>query len=177
MVGARGFEPPTPWSRTGVSENLKPCRCRTCKHRHPKILPLIGPQLVHKLFIRSIPKTESFPNYRNPKENSLGLSGLFCNLSVLLRTGLRTAAAACWFPSELRDYGSKPLRQRCTGPNLSFTIGFGTHSLWWAHILFARWTVCLVSRRFALRYWNEEPFRGGGRRCRIELCRPTSFQR
>ena len=23
VVGARGFEPPTPWSRTGVSENLK----------------------------------------------------------------------------------------------------------------------------------------------------------
>ena len=29
MVGAKGFEPSTSWSRTGVSENLKFCWCRT----------------------------------------------------------------------------------------------------------------------------------------------------
>jgi|HubBroStandDraft_6_1064221.scaffolds.fasta_scaffold106411_2 hypothetical protein len=28
VVGASGFEPPTPWSRTGGSENLKSCRRR-----------------------------------------------------------------------------------------------------------------------------------------------------
>ena len=49
MVGARGFEPPTPWSRTGVSENLKPCGCRTYKHRQPKNPASVGPQLVHKV--------------------------------------------------------------------------------------------------------------------------------
>jgi hypothetical protein len=44
MVGARGFEPPTPWSRTGVSENLKPCGCRTYKHRQPQNPASVGPQ-------------------------------------------------------------------------------------------------------------------------------------
>jgi hypothetical protein len=45
MVGARGFEPPTPWSRTGVSKNLRPCRCRTYEGRHPKNPASIGPQV------------------------------------------------------------------------------------------------------------------------------------
>ena|ERR1700746_912652 len=47
VVGANGFEPSTSWSRTGVSKNLKPCGCRTYKHRHPKNPASIGPHLVH----------------------------------------------------------------------------------------------------------------------------------
>ena len=44
MVGARGFEPPTPWSRTGESENLKPCGCRIYKHWQPQNPASVGPQ-------------------------------------------------------------------------------------------------------------------------------------
>ena len=42
LVGASGFEPPTSWSRTGESENLKPCGYRTYKPRHAKTPALIG---------------------------------------------------------------------------------------------------------------------------------------
>src|SRR5207247_3819979 len=43
-----GFEPSTSWSRTGVSENLRPCGCgcRTYKQRQPKNPASIGPQLL-----------------------------------------------------------------------------------------------------------------------------------
>ena len=44
MVGANGFEPSTSWSRTGESNNLKPCGCRTYKPHHPKNPASIGPQ-------------------------------------------------------------------------------------------------------------------------------------
>src|SRR6266852_8531756 len=44
MVGAKGFEPSTSWSRTRKSENLKPCGCRTYKPHHPKNPASIGPQ-------------------------------------------------------------------------------------------------------------------------------------
>jgi len=45
MVGASGFEPPTSWSRTEKSVNLKPCGCRTYKSDYRKILL----ELVHRV--------------------------------------------------------------------------------------------------------------------------------
>ena len=43
MVGAKGFEPSTSWSRTRVSENLKSCWCRTYGPNTLQNLPSIGP--------------------------------------------------------------------------------------------------------------------------------------
>src|SRR5438477_2844888 len=49
MVGANGFEPSTSWSRTGESENLKPCGCRTYKPHYAKNPASIGPQSKYRV--------------------------------------------------------------------------------------------------------------------------------
>jgi hypothetical protein len=43
VVGAKGFEPSTSWSRTREAKILKPCRCRTYDPSGSQNLP----QLVH----------------------------------------------------------------------------------------------------------------------------------
>jgi hypothetical protein len=43
MVGAKGFEPSTSWSRTRESKILKPCRCRTYGLSRSQNLPSVGP--------------------------------------------------------------------------------------------------------------------------------------
>lgn len=49
-VGASGFEPPASGSGTGVSKNLKSCRCRTYKHGCPKNPAAIASQWVPQLW-------------------------------------------------------------------------------------------------------------------------------
>jgi hypothetical protein len=43
VVGAKGFEPSTSWSRTRESKILKSCRCRTYAPNKLQNLPSIGP--------------------------------------------------------------------------------------------------------------------------------------
>ncbi len=43
VVGAKGFEPSTSWSRTRVSENLRSCWCRTYDPPTLQYLPSVGP--------------------------------------------------------------------------------------------------------------------------------------
>jgi hypothetical protein len=43
MVGAKGFEPSTSWSRTTESKILKPCKCRTYDPSSSQNLPSVGP--------------------------------------------------------------------------------------------------------------------------------------
>src|SRR5258708_8064237 len=43
VVGAKGFEPSTSWSRTRASKNLKSYRCRTYHPDTLQNLPSVGP--------------------------------------------------------------------------------------------------------------------------------------
>ena len=47
LVGASGFEPPTSWSRTRMSENLKPCGCRAYVVEPLQNPPSVVPHVTH----------------------------------------------------------------------------------------------------------------------------------
>src|SRR4051812_16003353 len=73
LVGARGFEPPTPWSRTRCATRLRyaPTVSRLCQT--PQMKPESNTGLAYRKLLREVqaPQAEQLPSKSQPRQTAM----------------------------------------------------------------------------------------------------------